>query len=117
MRPERAASFRIAGAVAMAFLSLWTAILLLIMPKSGGDAAVWLAFGQVLAGAVIARAIVFLRGDYFGVTVIPRPSRFPYIVVGVFILIASALISAGAIGATVGTVAPSWPGRESWSLR
>ncbi|ALE93774.1 hypothetical protein AOC05_17960 [Arthrobacter alpinus] len=91
MRSNREVQFRIGGAVVMALLSLFTLVLLLVLPKSGSDTAVGVVIGIVLAGVVLARAIVLLRNDYFGVKSVRRTSRFLYAVVGVFILIAVAI--------------------------
>lgn len=91
MSLNREARFRTGSAVVMVLLSLFTLALLLVLPKSGGDTAVGVVFGIVLSGAVIARAIVLLRGDYFAVNCIRRTSRFLYAFVAIFMLITVAM--------------------------
>lgn len=50
MRPKREARFRIGAALVMALLSLSTLVLLLVLPKSGGDKAVGVVVGMLLSG-------------------------------------------------------------------
>lgn len=88
MKQNGEAQFRIACALVMALLALLTLTLLLVLPKPGGASTVGVVFGLVISGAVIARTIAFLQGDYVGVTWVRRTSRFLYVVVGVITVLA-----------------------------
>ena len=90
MRVHREAQFRFVCAAVMGLLSLFTVILVLALPKSGGDTAIGVVLGTVVPATVMARAIALVRGDYVALQWSRRASPLPYVLVGVFIVLAMA---------------------------
>ncbi|MGO4584926.1 hypothetical protein AB4Z38_13700 [Arthrobacter sp. 2RAF6] len=73
-------------------MSLLSVVMLMALPKSGGDAATWTVIGLVMASSVFAMAVVLLKGQDFGVKWVRHTPRWRYFFVGVFALFGVATI-------------------------
>lgn len=71
----------------MGLLSLFTVVMVLILPKTGGDTTVGVVFGMTLPAAVIALAFALIRGDFVALQWSRRTSPVLYLVVGAFLVL------------------------------
>lgn len=71
----------------MGLLSLFTVVMVLILPKTGGDTTVGVVFGMTLPAAVIALGFALVRGDFVALQWSRRTSPVLYLVVGAFLVL------------------------------
>lgn len=86
MKTEGETRFRSICAVVMGLLALFSVVMLMALPKSGGDAATWTVIGLVIASSIFPMAVVLLWGQPFGVKWVRHTARWRYFFVGVFVL-------------------------------